>query len=610
MHKKGQVALEFLTTYGWAFLIILILVTAFAYFGALNPGSQIPSNCQGIVGMSCTEVQFYLDGARLVLQNTGDSFYVINNTARIISESSKASCLDGEVFFHSNFVKTHESLVIDILGCDFDPHSLTSLKIGFDFVYAGKTFQKVAIVDLSGYVQSKNIESLFTLSSQSLVYEHRVINPLTGAEMIVYSTDSVLTSSSKIWADAGMTTPYYGDIVLGDGSLIRILPDGEICVGNCGQQVFAFEIFDGEGYLTIYALNSFAPGVVVFRNSELTQLMNGWGSFMYQGEYYQIDGFGRVCTENWYCGVSYGLEVSIFKIDDGIYNMPVYLYASTQEFAIGMRIYADETFTYTLYENSVFRFAEKYYHLNEDSVITLISADNPNPNIQELVTYSDCIAYKLNINSYVVLKIGNSYYTESFELLENVQIFTPQSCPCFLTYVYQDCSGGNIFPVYAIAGDYQYLVFTDASCSQIATTLSYGTNEFASRGVINGYYSPINSFSISSLGVASVDYSCLDLDTGGESPTDQIGESIDESNSDDDYFEGYAIYQELVVYHPCYETVQLDLYLGQDYSGTTYILDSFSSLFSGEYLDGGFVYTILDGNVINSDEWYAGYCNS
>jgi len=37
MNKKGQAALEFLTTYGWAFLVILIMIGALSYFGVLNP---------------------------------------------------------------------------------------------------------------------------------------------------------------------------------------------------------------------------------------------------------------------------------------------------------------------------------------------------------------------------------------------------------------------------------------------------------------------------------------------------------------------------------------------------------------------------------------------
>ena len=38
----SQAALEFLTTYGWAILVVLIAVGALAYFGVLDLGKFLP----------------------------------------------------------------------------------------------------------------------------------------------------------------------------------------------------------------------------------------------------------------------------------------------------------------------------------------------------------------------------------------------------------------------------------------------------------------------------------------------------------------------------------------------------------------------------------------
>ncbi len=43
--KKGQAALEFLMTYGWAILVVLAAVGALAYFGVLSPGKFLPEKC-------------------------------------------------------------------------------------------------------------------------------------------------------------------------------------------------------------------------------------------------------------------------------------------------------------------------------------------------------------------------------------------------------------------------------------------------------------------------------------------------------------------------------------------------------------------------------------
>ncbi len=45
-NKKGQAALEFLTTYGWAFLVILVMTGALSYFGVLSPGKYITDSCK------------------------------------------------------------------------------------------------------------------------------------------------------------------------------------------------------------------------------------------------------------------------------------------------------------------------------------------------------------------------------------------------------------------------------------------------------------------------------------------------------------------------------------------------------------------------------------
>ena len=55
--KKGQAALEFLTTYGWAFLVILIMIGTLAYFGILSPGKILPNRCSIGPEFECLDFQ-------------------------------------------------------------------------------------------------------------------------------------------------------------------------------------------------------------------------------------------------------------------------------------------------------------------------------------------------------------------------------------------------------------------------------------------------------------------------------------------------------------------------------------------------------------------------
>lgn len=53
--RKGQAALEFLMTYGWAILVVLAAIAALAYFGVLSPDRFLPNKCTLQGGFSCTE---------------------------------------------------------------------------------------------------------------------------------------------------------------------------------------------------------------------------------------------------------------------------------------------------------------------------------------------------------------------------------------------------------------------------------------------------------------------------------------------------------------------------------------------------------------------------
>jgi len=55
MKKKAQAAMEFLMTYGWAILVVLVVIGALAYFGVLNPQNLLPEKCTLPVGLYCKD---------------------------------------------------------------------------------------------------------------------------------------------------------------------------------------------------------------------------------------------------------------------------------------------------------------------------------------------------------------------------------------------------------------------------------------------------------------------------------------------------------------------------------------------------------------------------
>ncbi len=72
MNKKGQAAMEFLMTYGWAILIVLIAIGALAYFGVLSPDRFLPEKCAISTGSGIFCDDFSIDSdsqVRLSLHN-------------------------------------------------------------------------------------------------------------------------------------------------------------------------------------------------------------------------------------------------------------------------------------------------------------------------------------------------------------------------------------------------------------------------------------------------------------------------------------------------------------------------------------------------------------
>lgn len=96
--RKGQAALEFLTTYGWAFMVILVMIGALAYFGVLNPGRLVKDQCVSTVGLSCKSGEAVLtttpQTVSISFQNDlGQAVRVVDNSVNIsIKGVTVASC--------------------------------------------------------------------------------------------------------------------------------------------------------------------------------------------------------------------------------------------------------------------------------------------------------------------------------------------------------------------------------------------------------------------------------------------------------------------------------------------------------------------------------------
>jgi len=73
--KKAQAATEFLTTYGWAILILIVIIVALASLGVFR-SPQIPNFCASVAPITCSDVKIY---------DSSDPDTLINNIEFIMS---------------------------------------------------------------------------------------------------------------------------------------------------------------------------------------------------------------------------------------------------------------------------------------------------------------------------------------------------------------------------------------------------------------------------------------------------------------------------------------------------------------------------------------------
>jgi len=79
LNKKGQAAMEFLMTYGWALLVVLIAIGALAFFGLLNPSRFLPEKCEIAPGLTCMDFNAVTNDEDISNGDANDNITILIN---------------------------------------------------------------------------------------------------------------------------------------------------------------------------------------------------------------------------------------------------------------------------------------------------------------------------------------------------------------------------------------------------------------------------------------------------------------------------------------------------------------------------------------------------
>ena len=124
-NQKSQASLEYLTTYAWAFILIVIMIGAITYFGVINPKKLLPGRCILSSELECKDhsISIAEKAIRLKLKNNvGEPIKIISyvvKTETIPSLCTKAFLGETTGSAADIVWNSGELLDVKIAECDF-----------------------------------------------------------------------------------------------------------------------------------------------------------------------------------------------------------------------------------------------------------------------------------------------------------------------------------------------------------------------------------------------------------------------------------------------------------------------------------------------------------
>tara|TARA_Y100000310_G_scaffold217822_1_gene218937 strand:+ start:25918 stop:27036 length:1119 start_codon:yes stop_codon:yes gene_type:complete len=108
---KSQAALEFLMTYGWVVMVVLVAIGALAYFGVLSPDLFVSSKCFLESGLGCADFKVDENSVTIVLRNGKGGDITVSNI-------QVKNCTGADIGFLGNGAE--DTYIID--GCSHTPN--------------------------------------------------------------------------------------------------------------------------------------------------------------------------------------------------------------------------------------------------------------------------------------------------------------------------------------------------------------------------------------------------------------------------------------------------------------------------------------------------------
>jgi hypothetical protein len=168
MRRKGQAAMEFLMTYGWAILVVIAAIAALAYFGVLDPARILPERCQFPAGMDCID-KAAIVGESDPANNDGNVTVALRNNLAfaitiqdaVLSAQTGITCAsaavdigdgNGYVAIANNQVANNGVFRVRRYGCNWNGETKLDGTLTVSYVNTESGLQNQAVGDVRGRI--------------------------------------------------------------------------------------------------------------------------------------------------------------------------------------------------------------------------------------------------------------------------------------------------------------------------------------------------------------------------------------------------------------------------------------------------------------------------
>ena len=138
MNKKAQAAMEFLLTYGWAILVVLLVIASLVYFGVLSPRQFLPTKCTLDSPLYCVDKQVTEAGVVKILIRNGNPNAITIDSFAVEDLEALVQCGNQTAVGTGAIVASGETAELSLSECTISASKGKKVKLSLDVGYTDR----------------------------------------------------------------------------------------------------------------------------------------------------------------------------------------------------------------------------------------------------------------------------------------------------------------------------------------------------------------------------------------------------------------------------------------------------------------------------------------